>query len=169
MKSTEYIINRLEELVIRINNIRVRYEYDNYSLTHFIEVLPNSLYSLNQEYIEFEDRMFHEFISAFPYENICFISDDAIVKIEKPIFIKEGLGYAPFSIHQDTEFRINIPGIMLGSSTHKGDIAISTERDKTEIPFTSPIFCNIPFFNINTNCVSNSKGTSSNKEYALAA
>ena len=149
MKSTEYIINRLEDLVIRINNIRVSYEYDNDSLTHFIEVLPNSLYSLNQEYIEFEDQMFHEFISIFPYENICFLSDDAIVKIENPIFVKEGLGYAPFSTHEDAEFKVSFPEVFNGSS----------------------IFCPIPVFNTHNQGMPEPKKTTlpSIQEYALAA
>lgn len=149
MKSIEYIISRLEELVIQINNIRVSYEYDDESLTHFIEVLPNSLYSFNQEYIEFEDRMFHDFISLFPYENICFISDDAIIKIENPIFIKEGLGYAPFSTHEETEFKVTVP----------------------EVFSVSSIFCPIPVFNTKSQGIPESKKTTllSIQEYALAA
>lgn len=149
MNSTEYIINRLEELVIRLNNIRVSYEYDNDSLTHFIEVLPNSLYSLNQEYIEFEDKMFHEFISKFPCENICFISDDAIVKIENPICIKEGLGYAPFSTHEDAEFKVSFP----------------------EVFSVSSIFCPIPVFNSQNQAMTEPKKTTLSliQEYALAA
>lgn len=149
MKSIEYIISRLEKLVIQINNIRVSYEYDDESLTHFVEVLPNGLYSLNQEYIEFEDRMFHDFISLFPYENICFISDDAIVKIENPIFIKEGLGYAPFSTHDETEFKVTVP----------------------EVHSVSSIFCPIPVFNTKSQEIPESKKTTllSIQEYALAA
>jgi hypothetical protein len=94
MESKEYIINKLESFIKRFSKVRVRYEYDERAVVHTIEVLPNEVYHLDEEYILWERQMFKDFIEHYPDENIGFISDDAVVGIDNPIYIKEGLDYA---------------------------------------------------------------------------
>ena len=96
MKSKDYIINELTCFVEKFSKVRVRYEYDENALVHTIEVLPNDIYHLDEDYILWEMQVFEKFIKIYQTENICFISDDALVGIENPIFIKEGLDYAIF-------------------------------------------------------------------------
>jgi hypothetical protein len=60
-------------------------------LVHVIEVLPNEVYHLDNDYICWENDLFNRFTTQFPTENICFISDDALVGIEKPELVIEGL------------------------------------------------------------------------------
>jgi hypothetical protein len=56
-----------------------RYEHDTFSDTHFVEVVPNDVYYLNERYIAWESKMFDEFVNQFPHENIGFKTDDALV------------------------------------------------------------------------------------------
>ena len=90
MNASDYIISELKVFLIRFSSTRVRYEYDTLSDTHFVEIVPNEVYNLNQEYIEWEGQMIVNFIGLFPDQNICFISDDAAVGLENVQF--ESLG-----------------------------------------------------------------------------
>jgi len=100
MEAKDYIIKELESFIKKFSKVRVRYDYDENAIVHTIEVLPNEVYHLDKDYIEWECEMFDKFISMYPNENICFISDDALVGIEKEIFVKEGIDYAPFSTNK---------------------------------------------------------------------
>ena len=97
MEAQEYIIKELESFIKRFTKVRVRYEYDERAVVHTIEVLPNEVYHLDEEYISWERQMFEDFIERYPDENIGFITGDALVGVENPLYIKEGLDYSIFS------------------------------------------------------------------------
>lgn len=92
MTSKEYIIERLENFVKSFRQTRARYEIGSDGVTHIIEIVPNEVYHMDDSYLEWEDCLFNEFISLFPHENICFITDDSALAIIKPIYTIEGLG-----------------------------------------------------------------------------
>jgi hypothetical protein len=82
MNPTDFIISKLKSFIEDFTQTRVRYENDVISDTHFIEVIPNEVYHIDEAYIQWEGDMFDEFVELYPYENICFISDDAIVGLQ---------------------------------------------------------------------------------------
>ncbi len=108
----QYIIDSLSKVVEDIPSIRVRYEYDEIALIHFIEVVPQPIYKQNSQYVEWENKFYQEFIENFPLENLCFISQGDAVQIENPIFTKEGdnynLNYSQYSINENVERAIDI-------------------------------------------------------------
>lgn len=93
MTPKEYIINCAKELVKSFPNTKVRYENHELSNTHFIEVVPNEVYNLNTEYKIWEENIVFDFIAKFPNQNICFLSDDAIVGIDNSEFELKGVLY----------------------------------------------------------------------------
>lgn len=94
MNQYEYIISKLKKFILEFPKTRVRYEHDHNSETHFIEIVPNETYRLDAEYIRWESEMFDSFIEFFPDENICFISDDALVGLDKIDFELIGTQFA---------------------------------------------------------------------------
>lgn len=82
MTSKEYIISKLESFITSFPQARVRYEHDADIDTHFVEILPNELYHLNESYIDWEEQLFDDFVEKFPGESIGFITDDAIVGLD---------------------------------------------------------------------------------------
>ena len=52
MTSNEYIINELNLLLEKIQNIRVRYEFDQMSSMHIIEIVPDDVYRNDALYLE---------------------------------------------------------------------------------------------------------------------
>lgn len=82
MLPKDYIISELKSFINDFPKTRVRYEHDNSSDTHFIEIVPNEIYHLDTQYMQWESEMFDRFVSVYPEENICFISDDALVGLD---------------------------------------------------------------------------------------
>lgn len=100
METSDYIIRKLKSFIEKFSNTKVRYENDEMSHIHMIEILPLEVYKKNNEYIKWESDFFDEFINKFQSENICFISEDALVGIDKVSFEKEGIYYTPFSVEE---------------------------------------------------------------------
>jgi len=94
MNPIEYLISELDIFIKNFSKVRVRYEYDKHALTHLIEVIPNEIYHLDENYALWESEMFDKFVALYPTENICFISDDALVSLENVIYVKVGTDYS---------------------------------------------------------------------------
>ena len=90
MTEKDFIIASVDDLVRTFPNTRVRYENHELSNTHFVEVVPNELYRLNDDYQKWEEGIVFKFINLFPSQNICFISDDDIVGIENVDYEMKG-------------------------------------------------------------------------------
>lgn len=142
MTPKEYIISELGKFVKSFHHTRARYEISNDGVTHIIEIVPNEVYHMDDSYLEWEDQLFNDFVSQFPYENICFITDDSALSIIEPIFTVEGLGYAPISMNEETGFEVQFPTLVSGSSAFNQIISfdwskIHAPENRTEILPTS--------------------------------
>lgn len=93
MTEKDFLLQSIDDLVKTFPNTRVRYENHSLSNTHFVEVVPNEVYRLNAEYQKWEENIVFQFIQLFPTQNICFISDDAIVGIENIEYEAKGVLY----------------------------------------------------------------------------
>ena len=86
MESKNFVHEELKQFVKRFAATCVRYEYDPHALVHMVEVLPGKVYHTDQAYIAWEDDIYNRFIKRFPCESICFISEDSLVRVERPDF-----------------------------------------------------------------------------------
>ena len=93
MKARDFIENRLQELIETFPQMRVSYEFDILSDTHFIEVLPSEEFRNNSEYSKFETNLIIEFISTYPNEDIVFVSKNDLIEVNNPSIIKTGKLY----------------------------------------------------------------------------
>lgn len=86
MESKNFVHEELKQFVKRFAATCVRYEYDPHALVHMVEVLPSKVYHTDKEYIAWENDIYNRFVNKFPCENICFISEDSLVKVKQPDF-----------------------------------------------------------------------------------
>ena len=107
MNSKDFVIRELRLFVEKFPQTRVRYEFDERALTHVIEIVPKEVYHLSNEYILWEDDLFDRFVAAFPLENICFVSDDALVGIANPIITIFGRVFNGITYSQDENMFVN--------------------------------------------------------------
>ena len=92
MKATDFIINKLNAFVKVFKNAKIRYDFDEKAQVHTIEVVPQYVYDSN-EFENWENSIFDEFVDKYPTQNICFVSEDALVGIENELFSISGEYY----------------------------------------------------------------------------
>lgn len=93
MKSKNYIINKIDVLVHKFSNLSCKYGFDNFSNSHYIEILPSSEYYSNNEYAFFEVSLINDFINEYPDETITFLTEGDLYEITEPIYIRAGLSF----------------------------------------------------------------------------
>lgn len=138
MLPNEYIKLELKKFIIEFPKTRVRYDNDINSNTHSLEIVPNEIYRLDKDYINWEDKFFDAFINKFPDQNICFISDDAIVGLDKIDFELSGKEFVatetiiPTSYGFNTSSNISINNIHITSKDYtKSSNRIVAELEPT--------------------------------------
>lgn len=89
MKAFEFVKKELEKAIERFDFFKFLYEFDEFSDSHFVKVLPASLFKEDKSYIDFEMKLQLAFIEQFPYENLTFITDGSLYKMgSDPILVK---------------------------------------------------------------------------------
>ena len=106
MTELDFIKKSIDELVKKFPQTRVRYENHELSNTHFIEVVPNNVYRLNNEYQKWEENIVFQFIEKYPNQNICFISDNALVGIENVDYDVKGHFYDLLNLYNNQKYNI---------------------------------------------------------------
>ena len=81
MKSKDYIISKLNSFIKNFSQTKVCYQFEEDLMTHYIKVVPNSIYHNDKRYIDWELKLHDKFMEIFPGENICFISDDILLDL----------------------------------------------------------------------------------------
>ncbi len=83
MNSIELLKSELQELFSLIDGIEIRYEFKKSTFTHIVEVKPLDLFSSNNLYIEKEIELEEKFSELFPNEDLVFVSENSLSKIEE--------------------------------------------------------------------------------------
>jgi hypothetical protein len=104
--SSEYIIEELKAFVEIFPTTKVRYEQDIDESAHFIEIVPNSIYHFDKDYISWEKEMLKKFILKYPSENICFITDDAAIELENVSFEIVGNEFKRYKLINHQSLRV---------------------------------------------------------------
>lgn len=153
MTPQEYITQELNDFIVKFPQTRVRYEFDQLSDVHFIEVVPNNVYHLDEAYIAWETDLYDRFISSYPDQNICFISDDAIVGLENVQFELTGSIFEILYSTSRTEIVIEESAIKIAGFVSSGTFSCLTSNSSA-----------LPYAYCNTNAV-----LQENENWPLAA
>ncbi|MDY0090015.1 MAG: hypothetical protein RBR78_06580 [Flavobacteriaceae bacterium] len=85
MTSVDFIITELKKLHNKFITSNIRYEFNESTKIHFIEVTPLEFYN-SDSYIDSELEFEDLFKERFPEEDVVFISEDSLNKIVFPVF-----------------------------------------------------------------------------------
>lgn len=129
MKPIEYIKSKLDELVRQLPQIQARYQFYVESDVHYVEIMPNIVYSENKEYIIWEESVRAEFNSQFDDESVCFVSENAITGISNPDYVAKGHKFCSYPKYSNEQITIN----MLNEETSSAHI--TTDVYENEVPF----------------------------------
>jgi hypothetical protein len=125
MNAKEFIINHLNSFIEEFNNARVRYGYDALAQQHIIEVLPQCVFD-SKEFLDWECDMYDKFVLEYPGEVIGFISEDALVGIDKVDFESEGNLYSAITTNPAMVFNTPVVNIEVSNSKrHEAFFSVS--------------------------------------------
>lgn len=101
MRSVDLIKKELNYISNTIEGVEIRYEFDKCNLIHLVEIKPLDLFENNSSYLDKEIELEDKFFELFPKENLIFISEGSLSKIENPDLV------LPLKIKYETQ--INTP------------------------------------------------------------
>lgn len=87
MGAKDFILNKLEKLGNKLNDVEIRYSYDKISEFHIVEISPETIRRGNNDYMEWEENTWDEFDSMFPTEDLL-ISGPTDIKNSEIIYEK---------------------------------------------------------------------------------
>ena len=93
MKAYDYIKNKLENLIDIFPQMKVSYEFEKLSNSHFIEILPSKEFRENLKYSKYETNLIMDFITMYPNEDIVFVTENDLIEVNNPSYIKKGVLY----------------------------------------------------------------------------
>jgi hypothetical protein len=85
MKSEDFLINHLNRISSVFPEIRIRYEHRRECLCHIIEIIPETVFHDDLDYIKTESDLESEFEKLFPDEEIIFITADSLLEIKEVV------------------------------------------------------------------------------------
>ena len=93
MEASEYVINKLSELVGKYPCIKCVYGLDILTQSHYVKILPVELFLLNEDFHIDETNIIMDFISLYSNETITFFTESEFITIENPVQIYQGKLY----------------------------------------------------------------------------
>lgn len=147
MEAKNFIYQELNEFIKLFPKTRIRYEYDDSAFVHIVEVSPKEVYNSDNDYIQWEDNFWKQFVSKFPAENICFISDDDVINIEKPELTLTGTELTPFSSKETSNNKFSTNVIFLKDINNSIDYISMNQSVQNENNFTETVIPNSYFTN----------------------
>lgn len=95
MRALDFIKTELQNFILQFPKTKAKVESDEDISSYYLEIIPNEIYHFDENYIEWENSFLNRFISAYPQENIFFITDDSIITIETSCFEIVGTLFKP--------------------------------------------------------------------------
>ncbi|ADQ79032.1 hypothetical protein Palpr_0881 [Paludibacter propionicigenes WB4] len=86
MNSKDYLKKKLNEISNVFPELTFRYQFNENTKTHIIEVKPLETYQTNNDYIKYEAELMFNFENEFFPETILFVSEDSLTQITEPEF-----------------------------------------------------------------------------------
>lgn len=102
LECIDFLKERLNEFVTKFSFAKIKYEYNEDSLVHFIEVSPRYIYDTD-EFLDWECDVYKKFLTFYPTENICFLHEDSVVKLDNPRLEMVGANYGLFYINDNNK------------------------------------------------------------------
>ena len=113
MDAKEFLINQLNRLIELRPELHIRYKKDDKYNTHIIEVNPSCYYYQDENYREYESNLEELFEDHFPKENILFITQDSLNKIDTA---DHEFKSKKFNWIIDWEEDVNFPNIIISEN-----------------------------------------------------
>lgn len=75
----------------RFSSIRLRYEHDELTGTHIVEVSPRSFALSDKDFAKLQFEFVNQFLGKYPCEDICFVTENDLIRVSNPCFDSDTL------------------------------------------------------------------------------
>jgi hypothetical protein len=82
LTSKGFVIDRLKILSKKIPGVKIRYQKNDCTGTHIIEINPISVFKGNEDFMMTEKEIKEHFKKMFPTEEVLFISEGSLMEID---------------------------------------------------------------------------------------
>jgi hypothetical protein len=84
----EFVLKTAKNLSTMFPELMVRYEYQNFHKTHWIQILEEDIISKRPDFVNFYIKTVEEFENMFQEdgEELGFLTDDILIKLKNPIY-----------------------------------------------------------------------------------
>lgn len=86
-KVKDFIVNSLETLVSKFDNIQCRYGYDGLDDIHYIEIVPSYFFKLSKELKRARGNILDNFYRNYSNQSLAFITDDSHIELIDKVVI----------------------------------------------------------------------------------
>ncbi len=167
MKSIDFMRKKLNDLVKRFPNLKVAYQFDWISDMHIVEVMPKDLFENSNKYKLIESEISFEFDNKYFTENLLFVSEGSLNRVETSTFEIIGKDYVEYKPELFFEFANNyLEETFLPYAEMSNIISFSGLGIKSTI--FDMISAGI-LINDNVSIYEETYSTDTNENYALAA
>ncbi|MEO8589811.1 MAG: hypothetical protein ABI432_10610 [Flavobacteriales bacterium] len=90
MNSSAILRKQLASLAAEFPSVRLRYQFDELAQTHMVEVSPEYLYEVDDNFKSAQAKVIEDFTQQFPMEGLCFIGPNDIIGIEGELEVFHG-------------------------------------------------------------------------------
>ena len=123
MKSKEYLKNRLNDISNVFPELIFRYQFNENTETHIIEVKPLETYQTNDDYIKCEAELMFDFENEFFPETILFVSEDSLTQITEPEFTIQKQVFVSSTLKANYSFILDMEDLFCINSDNNYAIA----------------------------------------------
>ena len=123
MNSKNYIEKRLNEISNIFPELIFRYQFNENTNNHIIEVKPLESYQTNAKYISYEADLKFDFEKEFFPETILFVSEDSLTQITNPEFIIQKQVFVNSALKANYSFMLDMEDLFCVMSDNNYAIA----------------------------------------------
>jgi len=111
MNSKDYIKKRLNEISNIFPELIFRYQFNESTENHIIEVKPLETYQTDGDYIKYEANLMFDFENEFFPETILFVSEDSLTQITHPEFTIQKQAFVSSPLKANYSFALDMEGL----------------------------------------------------------
>jgi len=112
MNANEFVIEKIKVIVELFPFTSCRYQFDEFSQSHYIEVIPKHYLEISEEFTSFQCDVISEFMDEFPNESVSFITEGDLVEVTDSLFSASGKCYYRAKLVSYPEHDIKIEDIL---------------------------------------------------------
>ncbi|HXI01055.1 MAG TPA: hypothetical protein VNI52_12370 [Sphingobacteriaceae bacterium] len=93
MTAKQFVIESINKIVANFMFVQCRYQFDEFSDTHYVEVMPKGYMESPNAITDVQNAILLDFINRYPNQLLAFFSDDDLIQLDRVDYENRGICY----------------------------------------------------------------------------